>query len=190
MYEGRLQSAPRRERQALQAPASWANNWVRRVLIEHTSNEAASSEEAAVVARIVGDLVGSTWTDADGVTHPVRLGGILVVAPSNAHVGRLGAALPEGAKVGTVNKFQGQVASLAIYSMASSSLQDAPRCVTCTTSTSSTSLSPGPLRRHRRRLDGASRRRGRDTRPAALGERVDRCHRRGRRGAGTPTFGQ
>ena len=76
---------------------------------------------------IVGQLVGSTWTDADGVTQPLGLGDILIVAPYNAHVGRLRAALPEGARVGTVDKFQGQEAPVALYSMASSSVEDAPR---------------------------------------------------------------
>ena len=129
MYEGRLRSAPGRERQALHAPEPWAGAGVRWVPVAHTGNEAASSEEAAVVARIVGDLVGSTWTDADGQTHPIGLSDILVVAPYNAHVGRLRAALPEGARVGTVDKFQGQEAPIAIYSMASSSVEDAPRGV-------------------------------------------------------------
>jgi uncharacterized protein len=57
------------------------------------------------------------------------LGDILVVAPYNAHVGRLRATLPEGARVGTVDKFQGQEAPVALYSMASSSVEDAPRGV-------------------------------------------------------------
>jgi len=44
-------------------------------------------------------------------------------------VGRLRAALPGGARVGTVDKFQGQEAPVALYSMASSSVEDAPRGV-------------------------------------------------------------
>jgi len=129
MYEGRLESAPGRERQALHAPEPWAGSGVRWVPVQHVGNEAASSEEAAVVGRIVGDLVGSAWVDSDGVTHPIGLGDILIVAPYNAHVGRLRNALPGGARVGTVDKFQGQEAPVALYSMASSSVEDAPRGV-------------------------------------------------------------
>jgi uncharacterized protein len=129
MYEGRLESAPGRERQTLQAPKPWAGTGVRWVPVEHVGNEAASSEEAAVVVRIVGDLVGSTWVDSDGLTNAIGLGDILIVAPYNAHVGRLRAALPDGARVGTVDKFQGQEAPVALYSMASSSVEDAPRGV-------------------------------------------------------------
>ena len=97
--------------------------------VEHTGNEAASSEVAVVVARIVDELVGSTWADPDEMTYPIGNGDILIVAPYDAHVGRLRAALPEGARVGTVEKFQGEEASVALYSMASSSVEDAPRGV-------------------------------------------------------------
>lgn len=57
----------------------------------------------------------------------MSLSDVLVVAPYNAQVSALRAALPEGARVGTVDKFQGQEAPVVIYSMASSSAEDAPR---------------------------------------------------------------
>jgi superfamily I DNA and/or RNA helicase len=129
MYEGRLESAPGRERQALNGLQPWTGAGVRWVPVEHIGNEAASSEEAAVVRRIVDELVGSTWIDSAGATHDVGLADVLIVAPYNAHVGRLRAALPTGARVGTVDKFQGQEAPVSLYSMASSSVEDAPRGV-------------------------------------------------------------
>jgi uncharacterized protein len=52
---------------------------------------------------------------------------VLVVAPYNAQVRRLIETLPEKARVGTVDKFQGQEAPVVIYSMATSSVDDAPR---------------------------------------------------------------
>jgi uncharacterized protein len=57
----------------------------------------------------------------------LRAEDILVVAPYNAQVGRLIAGLPQGVRVGTVDKFQGQEAPVVIYSMTSSSVDDAPR---------------------------------------------------------------
>ena len=55
----------------------------------------------------------------------------LHLAPYNAQVARIRTALTEagfdGARVGTVDKFQGQEAPVAIYSLASSSAADAPR---------------------------------------------------------------
>jgi uncharacterized protein len=54
---------------------------------------------------------------------------VLVVAPYNAQVARLRQHLPSDVAVGTVDKFQGQEAPVVVYSMASSSAEDAPRGV-------------------------------------------------------------
>ena len=51
---------------------------------------------------------------------------VLIVAPYNAQVGAIQRELPQ-ARVGTVDKFQGQEAPISIYSMTSSSPEDAPR---------------------------------------------------------------
>ena len=51
---------------------------------------------------------------------------VLIVAPYNAQVGALGERLP-GTRIGTVDKFQGQEAPIVIYSMATSSPDEAPR---------------------------------------------------------------
>jgi uncharacterized protein len=53
-------------------------------------------------------------------------GDVLVVAPFNDHVNRLTERLKD-VKVGTVDKFQGQQAAVVIYSLATSSPEDAPR---------------------------------------------------------------
>ena len=65
--------------------------------------------------------------DDEGRESPIRLKDILVVAPYNLQVAALQEALPDGARVGTVDKFQGQEAPVVIYSMTSSSVEDAPR---------------------------------------------------------------
>ena len=50
------------------------------------------------------------------------------MAPYNAQVSTLAEALPEFSdRIGTVDRFQGQEAPVVIYSMTSSSLEDAPR---------------------------------------------------------------
>jgi superfamily I DNA and/or RNA helicase len=72
-------------------------------------------------------LLGAEWTDKDGIRRPLGLGDILVVAPYNEHVKCLAEALPRGARVGTVDKFQGQEAPVTIFSMATSSAGDVPR---------------------------------------------------------------
>jgi superfamily I DNA and/or RNA helicase len=56
---------------------------------------------------------------------------VLVVAPYNAHVALIREHLANAnlatVRVGTVDKFQGQEATIAIYSMATSSTEEAPR---------------------------------------------------------------
>jgi superfamily I DNA and/or RNA helicase len=59
--------------------------------------------------------------------RPLKLGDILVVAPYNAQVSALAKALPVGVRVGTVDKFQGQQAPVVIYSMTTSTPEDAQR---------------------------------------------------------------
>ena len=63
------------------------------------------------------------------MTRPLTIEDILVVAPFNAHVATLYALVPDGIRVGTFDKFQGQQAPVVIYSMASSSAALAPRGV-------------------------------------------------------------
>jgi hypothetical protein len=69
---------------------------------------------------------GSIWTDRGGNQRPLTIDDILIVAPYNNQVNRLTDRLP-GAKVGTVDKFQGQEAAVVIYSMTASTPEDAPR---------------------------------------------------------------
>ena len=69
---------------------------------------------------------GTTWVDREGIEAPVGLEEILIIAPYNAQVFELQERIP-GARIGTVDKFQGQEAPIVIYSMASSSHLDAPR---------------------------------------------------------------
>jgi uncharacterized protein len=61
------------------------------------------------------------------VEHQLTLSNILVVTPYNTQVNRLSEKLGPGARVGTVDKFQGQQAPVVIYSMATSRPEDAPR---------------------------------------------------------------
>ncbi|MEO7455748.1 MAG: AAA domain-containing protein, partial [Gemmatimonadaceae bacterium] len=84
--------------------------------VEHEGRTSSSDEEVAVVARLFARLTGT-----------LKLDEVLVVSPFNAQVSRLIDALPEGARVGTVDKFQGQEAPVVIYSMATSRPEDAPR---------------------------------------------------------------
>ena len=80
------------------------------------------TEEAERVAEIVKNLVvpGVTWVNSRGESKPLSLDDVLIVAPYNAQVSEIAERIP-GARVGTVDKFQGQEAPVVIYSMATSS---------------------------------------------------------------------
>jgi len=125
-YGMRLVSAPGRERQRVDSPGL-SGAGLRYLPVEHAGNSQRALEEAEIIAREVTQLVGGTFTDAEGVTHELGLEHILVVTPYNAQVQALLAALPPGAQVGTVDKFQGREAAVVFFSMATSSGDDLPR---------------------------------------------------------------
>ena len=97
--------------------------------VEHFGNQNESREEVQKVSTLVEGLLqsGATWTNKKGETLSLRLEDILIVAPYNAQVSALARRLPAGARIGTVDKFQGQEAPLVFYSMATSTPEDAPR---------------------------------------------------------------
>ena len=81
---------------------------------------------------IVGDLVGRAWVSGEGAApRALAQNDLIVVTPYNAQqvvVEEALAAAGFGAvPVGTVDKFQGQEAAVAIVSLAASSGRDAPR---------------------------------------------------------------
>ncbi|MGY1746752.1 TM0106 family RecB-like putative nuclease [Blastococcus sp. SYSU D00695] len=125
-YEGRLESAAGRERIAVDG---WASGLAVR-FVEHTRPAAAASDdEAEAVAELWRSLQGTGWVDAEGATSRIGPDDVLVVAPYNNQVARIRGLLPDGARVGTVDKFQGQEAPVVVYSMTSTSAEDAPRGV-------------------------------------------------------------
>jgi uncharacterized protein len=127
-YEGRLVSHTGLERQKIEAPAPFCGAGLWFVPVVHGGNQSYSTEEVEVVATLTEILTqaGSTWTDRGGDRRPLTFDDILIVAPYNNQVNRLTDRLP-GAKVGTVDKFQGQEAAVVIYSMTTSTPEDAPR---------------------------------------------------------------
>ncbi|TMC51393.1 MAG: TM0106 family RecB-like putative nuclease [Chloroflexi bacterium] len=127
-YEDRLTALAECARQRVNgADGGLSGSGTRLAQVEHRGNRTWSPEEVAAVAGLVEQLHTATWTDADGVEHPLGLSDVLVVAPYNAQVKRLRERLPDGARVGTVDKFQGQEGAVTIYAMATSSAEDIPR---------------------------------------------------------------
>jgi uncharacterized protein len=128
-YEGRLTSRPENAKQRLNTRDTLDGTGLRFAPVEHTGNQNESSEEVERIAGMVDSLLqsGATWTDKNGATLVLGIKDILIVAPYNAQVSALTERLPAGARVGTVDKFQGQEAPLVFYSMATSTPEEAPR---------------------------------------------------------------
>ena len=129
MYDGRLRSAPGRERQRILADGPLGGTGLRWLPVEHKGRAQSSPEEADRIAAAIEDLLGqsATYADHDGEEHPLQPADILVLTPFNAQVRCLEDRLPTGVRIGTVDKLQGQEAQISFYSMATSSHDDVPR---------------------------------------------------------------
>ncbi|WP_210481475.1 bifunctional RecB family nuclease/DEAD/DEAH box helicase [Naasia sp. SYSU D00948] len=96
-------------------------------------NSLESPQEADRVVELVRASVGLPWTDPSvgREADPLRPSDVIVVAPYNAQVELLRRRLDEAGfretPVGTVDKFQGQEAPVAIVSLTASSADDVPR---------------------------------------------------------------
>jgi uncharacterized protein len=127
-YDGRLGARGFTQQRVLQGHPwlSGAGLWF--VPVVHEGNRNSSPEEVEAVARIVESLLEPSviWLRSTGNSRRIELKNILIVAPYNAQVADLLTRLPD-AQVGTVDKFQGQEAPVVIYSLTTSSPEDAPR---------------------------------------------------------------
>jgi len=132
VYEGRLEPADGNRNQVLVLQKgiklpSIATSGIRFVDVEHTGCTQKSEEEAAAVLETYEALRKQSWIDRNGQKKKVSVEDILVVTPYNMQVNLLKTMLPAGARVGTVDKFQGQEAAVVLISMATSSGEDITR---------------------------------------------------------------
>ena len=126
-YEGKLNARPELEGQRVISSGPVAGTGLRFLPVRHHGNQSSSDEEADRVAALVRGLVDgdSGWIDQNGCEKSVTLEDVLVIAPYNAQVFKIQERL-RGARVGTVDKFQGQEAPVVVYSMATSTPEEAP----------------------------------------------------------------
>ena len=126
-YERRLSSRPELAVQRLISAGGFNGSGLWFVPVEHTGNQNESPEEVRAAADLAGRLLdGHQWVNQRGEQAPLGRDDILIVAPYNAQVGAIQELLPR-ARVGTVDRFQGQEAAVVIYSLTTSSPEDAPR---------------------------------------------------------------
>ena len=130
-YEGRLATLPATAVQDLAAGPPVGGTGIRHVPAIHVGASNRSREEATWIVEAIEALRGRRWRDSAGRERPIEVDDILIVAPYNAQVAEIGrrveAKLGVRPNVGTVDRFQGREAPIAIYSMTTSTAEDAPR---------------------------------------------------------------
>ena len=132
VYDGRLEAEPSLTRQRIEVdiardPLALAPAGLRFIDVDHAGCTQRSPEEAGRLAMTYRALIGAEWFDRHGERHRIGIDDILVVSPYNMQVELLKRTLPNGARVGTVDKFQGQEAPVVLVSMVTSSGEDLPR---------------------------------------------------------------
>ncbi len=127
-YDGRLTahgvtSERRLDLQSIDLP----NEGIVMISAEHEGCSQKSVEEGKIIKAKYQALLGQGFIDRDIGTRPITEDDILVVTPYNMQVNYLRSVLPDNARVGTVDKFQGQEAPIVLISMVTSSSEDIPR---------------------------------------------------------------
>lgn len=126
-YEGRLTSLSGLDKQRITGGTEFDGSGLFYVPVEHRGNQNKATEEVNAISALVTRLLScGVWTNHQGETRSLQKDDILILAPYNAQIAALVEKLP-GMRIGTVDKFQGQEAPVAIYSMTASSIEDAPK---------------------------------------------------------------
>ncbi len=124
VYEGRLHSHPDCSNQLIDISGNNdegdAGYGIVFRGIEHDGNVQDSEEEVEQVLEVYDRLMSRQYTDKNGVARSLTLSDFLFITPYNAQVRALEKRLPAGARVGSVDKFQGQEAPVCILSLCSS----------------------------------------------------------------------
>ncbi len=136
IYDDKLLSHPANDKRIITVPDGYEGPLdkeagVTFVPVEHQGNSQASDEEVETIKRLASSLLGRKFYTGKG-DEDYRLIGwqdMLFVAPYNHQVSKLRAALGEQAKVGSVDKFQGQEAPVVFLSMCTSDAGESPRGV-------------------------------------------------------------
>ncbi len=132
VYDGRLQTEAENATQRLVSngtgdPEAITDAGLLFVDVPHEGCGQTSEEEAQRLLQTFNALINMPWIDDKGASHVITQEDILVVTPYNMQVDLLEQTLPVGARVGTVDRFQGQEAAVVLISMVTSSGEDLPR---------------------------------------------------------------
>lgn len=127
-YESRLHSEKGRENQRIEGNTQFIGSGLFYKSVAHEGNSNMSLEEINAIEKIVQELTKGDvfWYDEKNEKKVLVASDIKIITPYNSNVFEMQKRLPH-IQIGTVDKFQGQEAPVVIYSIASSSPEDAPR---------------------------------------------------------------
>ena len=127
-YSGQLDWHPDCERQEVHSHGRLSGAGLRYVEVAHDGRSQESVEEAQTIASLCEELLDAgKVTTRDGTVRALRPDDLLVVAPYNLAVARIRRHVPDGVRVGTVDRFQGQEAPVVFFAMTCSTDEDVPR---------------------------------------------------------------
>lgn len=132
VYESKLETVPENDEQLISVPVGYRGllnkeAGIITVPVMHEGNTQASDEEVEQIACLAHELLGRTFNAKNGKQRIIDWEDILFVAPYNYQVNKLKATLGDKARVGSVDKFQGQEAPVVFLSMCASSAHESPR---------------------------------------------------------------
>lgn len=132
IYNNNLESHPDNDVRVVKVPDGYQGKLNKEagiifVPVGHEGNTYASDEEVSEIKLLANELIGRTFCEAPGRTRLIGWNDILFVAPYNYQVNKLKQTLGEKARVGSVDKFQGQEAPIVVFSMCTSDANESPR---------------------------------------------------------------
>ena len=132
IYEGKLKSVLDNDLQCIKVPDGYQGILNKEagiipVPVFHEGNTQASEEEVEKIVLLARQLIGRVFTAKNGVDRLIDWSDMLFVAPYNHQVNKLKSALGKQAKVGSVDKFQGQEAPIVFLSMCASDANESAR---------------------------------------------------------------
>jgi uncharacterized protein len=131
VYDGRLKAHPDNSNQSLvlnkNTHSILKENGICFVETDHSGCSQLSETEGLIIKELFENLLQQKFRDRNGKLHSIRAENILIISPYNVQVNYLKSILPQQARVGTVDKFQGQEAEVVLISMVTSSADELPR---------------------------------------------------------------
>ncbi len=97
--------------------------------VDHDACSQSSIEETQTIKGLIAYLLKQSYCNKTNKIERITLNNILIVAPYNMQVNLLRKELPDGARIGTVDRFQGQEAEVVIISMTTSNQEYLPRFI-------------------------------------------------------------